>query len=117
MAAFSGISSYGIIALPGWWSTSPSTRLEIEKPGASGHSPSGLIIPFTGAPISFCHIHSGALAYRAAYTVGTGTIFTTHNASAAGVLYSQDTVTRIYDNASPAVVEIAFPSTFIPDGS
>jgi S1-C subfamily serine protease len=41
----------------------------------------------------------------AAYTVGSGT-FTSKNVSAAPVLYSQDTVTSIYDQVSPAVVEI-----------
>ncbi len=41
-----------------------------------------------------------------AYAVGAGAIFAPQEASAAPVLYSQDTVTSIYDNASPAVVEI-----------
>ena len=39
------------------------------------------------------------------YMAGSGT-FTTQNISASPVLYSQDTVTSIYDAASPAVVEI-----------
>ncbi len=42
----------------------------------------------------------------AAYTVGAGISFKSGTASAAPVLYSQDAVTAIYDNASPAVVEI-----------
>jgi S1-C subfamily serine protease len=42
----------------------------------------------------------------AAYGVGSGTFFTTKSVSADQSLYSQDTVTSIYDNASPAVVEI-----------
>ena len=43
----------------------------------------------------------------AAYGVGAGTLFGGEKASAAGpILYSQDTVTSIYDSASPAVVEI-----------
>jgi serine protease Do len=46
----------------------------------------------------------------AAYTVGSGT-FTSKNVSAAPVLYSQDTVTSIYDQVSPAVVEIDVTQT------
>jgi S1-C subfamily serine protease len=43
----------------------------------------------------------------AAYGIGAGTFFGGNKASAAGpVLYSQDTVTNIYDSVSPAVVEI-----------
>lgn len=41
-----------------------------------------------------------------AYMLGTGVPFAPRTASAATVLYSQDTITAIYDNASPAVVEI-----------
>jgi serine protease Do len=47
----------------------------------------------------------------AAYTVGSGTFLASQNASAAPVLYSQDTVTSIYDQASPAVVEIDVTQT------
>jgi S1-C subfamily serine protease len=42
----------------------------------------------------------------AAYTAGVTGFFTVQKASAEPVLYSADTVTGIYDNASPAVVEI-----------
>jgi S1-C subfamily serine protease len=42
----------------------------------------------------------------AAYTVGSGTFFTPRTASADPILYNEDTVTSIYNNASPAVVEI-----------
>ncbi len=41
-----------------------------------------------------------------AYAAGAGARFTPQLALAAPVLYSQDTVTAIYDNASPAVVEV-----------
>jgi len=47
----------------------------------------------------------------AAYGVGSGTFFTTKTVSADQSLYSQDTVTSIYDNASPAVVEILVSQT------
>lgn len=42
----------------------------------------------------------------AAYGLGASGIFVPHSVVAAPVLYSQDTVTSIYDSASPAVVEI-----------
>ncbi len=42
----------------------------------------------------------------AAYTVGSGTFFAPKTASADPILYNEDTVTSIYNNASPAVVEI-----------
>ncbi len=42
----------------------------------------------------------------AAYTAGAGGFFKTQKADAASALYSEDTVTSIYNNASPAVVEI-----------
>ncbi len=42
----------------------------------------------------------------AAYAVGAAAIFAPQKASATPVLYNEDTVTSIYDNASPAVVEI-----------
>lgn len=42
----------------------------------------------------------------AAYVLGTGATFVSSGASAAPILYSQDSVMSIYDSASPAVVEI-----------
>jgi S1-C subfamily serine protease len=42
----------------------------------------------------------------AAYVAGSGAFFTPQNASAQAALYSQDTVTSVYNKASPAVVEI-----------
>ncbi len=42
----------------------------------------------------------------AAYAVGAAQVFVPQKATAATALYSEDTVTSIYDNASPAVVEI-----------
>src|SRR5450759_2023492 len=42
----------------------------------------------------------------AAFTAGAGGFFNVQKADAASVLYSEDTVTSIYNNASPAVVEI-----------
>ncbi|MFC1909855.1 S1C family serine protease [Chloroflexota bacterium] len=42
----------------------------------------------------------------AVFTVVTGVTFTPNTASASTILYSEDTVTEIYDSASPAVVEI-----------
>jgi len=42
----------------------------------------------------------------AAYGVGSGTFFASKTVSAGPILYNEDTVTTIYDNASPAVVEI-----------
>ena len=42
----------------------------------------------------------------AAYSVGAGGFWKTEKASAEPVLYSQDTVTSIYEKAAPAVVEI-----------
>lgn len=42
----------------------------------------------------------------AAYLLGTSFSIVPHSASAAPVLYNQDTITAIYDQASPAVVEI-----------
>ncbi len=42
----------------------------------------------------------------AAYTMGAGGFFKMQKADAASVLYSEDTVTSIYNNVSPAVVEI-----------
>jgi S1-C subfamily serine protease len=42
----------------------------------------------------------------AAFTAGAGGFFNAQKADAASVLYSEDTVTSIYNNASPAVVEI-----------
>jgi S1-C subfamily serine protease len=47
----------------------------------------------------------------AAYTVGSGGLFTSQNASASPVLYNQDTVTSIYDQVSPAVVQIEVTQT------
>ncbi|MDD5289362.1 MAG: trypsin-like peptidase domain-containing protein, partial [Dehalococcoidales bacterium] len=47
----------------------------------------------------------------AAFTVGTGMHLVTNTASASPTLYSQDTTTSIYDNASPAVVEINITQT------
>ena len=41
-----------------------------------------------------------------AYATGAGMLFMPQKATAAGAVYSQDTVTSIYDSASPAVVEI-----------
>ena len=46
------------------------------------------------------------LIAAAAYALGAGQVFAPQKASAAPALYSEDTVTSIYDNASPAVVEI-----------
>ena len=42
----------------------------------------------------------------AAYTAGASGVLSPQKASAAPVLYNADTVTGVYDNASPAVVEI-----------
>jgi S1-C subfamily serine protease len=42
----------------------------------------------------------------AAYAVGAAQVFVPQKATAAAALYSEDTVTSIYENASPAVVEI-----------
>jgi S1-C subfamily serine protease len=42
----------------------------------------------------------------AAYTVGSGTLFAPKTVSADPILYNENTVTSIYANASPAVVEI-----------
>ena len=47
----------------------------------------------------------------AAYTAGSGMLFASQNVSASPVLYSQDTVTSIYDKASPAVVKIDVTQT------
>jgi S1-C subfamily serine protease len=47
----------------------------------------------------------------AAYTVGSGTFFAPKTASADPILYNEDTVTSIYANASPAVVEIDVSQT------
>lgn len=41
-----------------------------------------------------------------AYTLGAEAIFSPQNTTATPILYNQDTVTTIYENASPAVVEI-----------
>lgn len=46
-----------------------------------------------------------AVAFSA-YTIGAGGYFQTQKADAAAVLYNEDTVTSIFNNASPAVVEI-----------
>jgi S1-C subfamily serine protease len=43
----------------------------------------------------------------AAYGIGTGNLFAAKNISADPILYNEDTVTSIYHNASPAVVEIS----------
>ncbi len=42
----------------------------------------------------------------AAYAVGSGNLFAAKNVSADPILYNESTVTSIYNNASPAVVEI-----------
>jgi S1-C subfamily serine protease len=42
----------------------------------------------------------------AAYSVGAGEFFKTQKADAAAVLYNEDTVNSIFQNASPAIVEI-----------
>jgi serine protease Do len=42
----------------------------------------------------------------AAYTIGAGHLFAPGTAHASPVLYNEDTITSIYNNASPAVVEI-----------
>jgi serine protease Do len=42
----------------------------------------------------------------ASYTVGVNGFFKTEKATASSVLYSEDTVNTIFENASPAVVEI-----------
>jgi S1-C subfamily serine protease len=41
-----------------------------------------------------------------AYSIGAGGFFKTQKADAASVLYNEDTVTSVYSNTSPAVVEI-----------
>jgi S1-C subfamily serine protease len=41
-----------------------------------------------------------------AFGLGSGTLFHSQNVSAGPILYSQDTVTSVYDTASPAVVVI-----------
>jgi serine protease Do len=46
-----------------------------------------------------------------AYTVGSGMYFVSQNVSASPALYSQDTVTSIYEKSSPAVVEIDITQT------
>ena len=51
------------------------------------------------------------LVIGAAFGIGTGVHLVANTASAAPTLYSQDTTTSIYNNASPAVVEINVTQT------
>ena len=51
-------------------------------------------------------IIAALLVIGAAFAVGTSVHLVSNTASAAPTLYSQDTTTSIYNNASPAVVEI-----------
>jgi S1-C subfamily serine protease len=51
-----------------------------------------------------------AVAFSA-YSVGAGGFFKTQKADAASILYNEDTVTSIYNNTSPAVVEIDITQT------
>jgi S1-C subfamily serine protease len=47
----------------------------------------------------------------AAFALGTGVHLVANSTSAAPTLYSQDTITSIYNNATPAVVEINVTQT------
>jgi S1-C subfamily serine protease len=54
---------------------------------------------------------AGLLLVGAAFALGTGVHLVANSTSAAPTLYSQDTTTSIYNNVSPAVVQINVTST------
>ncbi|MCR4393737.1 MAG: trypsin-like peptidase domain-containing protein [Dehalococcoidales bacterium] len=63
---------------------------------------------FKGKLIAFLAILAIAIA---AYTLGSSGILSPRNVSAAPVLYNEDTVASIYENASPAVFQINVTQT------